>query len=302
MLRKQQEISFSIICILSWASDFPMATNLNDLHVKNMMSNWAAFLLKSHTLRQNVLKVQFLDKLDFKVIRLSLRGGCSPFPVVPVPPRSFFEGLYGPPWKNAILDRPEDGLYENLRAGMPVDAPPHEAMSPSMPRPERSSEKFISSVRLPSSITNRSLEELNYQDRAKIEILNSAKRLQRQGLMHQRIRRKKQDKILWRLKTALLAPASVIKHCLVSLLRCAGLLPTKWRRLKYIRDVTIDPPPPPAHDLPVSGPLGLLLLEHNGGGETVARYRRRHWEHLWAQRTGWLRPCFGIGVAADALL
>lgn len=259
---KQKEIFVYVVCILSWLSVPPITTSVHDFYLKNKVATFATI----PCMESPILQARHRERPHLNETRLSLRGGCGPFPAVPVPPRSFFEGLYGPLWKNAVLDRPEDGLYENLRAGMPVDGPPHEALATSATRLDRSSERFLRSVRLPSSITNRSLDELNYQDRAKIEILRSAKLLQQQGLIRQHIRRTKQDKVIWRLKAALLAPARIIKHCLASLLRCAGLLPTNRRRLKYIRDLIIDPPPPPAHDLPVSGPLGLLLLERNGEG------------------------------------
>ena len=235
--------------------------------------------------------------------RLSLRGGCSLVPTAPLPPRSFFEGLYGPLWKDATLEKPEDELYKILRAGVPADGPPYEALNHHTDTLDRSSQRFIRGVYLPPSITERSLDELNYQDRAKIEVLRSAKllQIQQQGLVRQRRRRQKQDNVLWRVKTALLTPASLLKHCVAAILRCAGLLPPPpQRRLKYIIDVLVDPPPPPAHDLPVSGPLGLLLLEKNGGKETVARYRRGRWGNIWAGMTGWLRPCFGMNVLVGA--
>ena len=64
----------------------------------------------------------------------------------------------------------------------------------------------------------RPADEPNSKDRAKIDVLRSAKRLQRQSLQQERLRRAKQDRVLLRLQAALLAPSRLLQDCAAALI------------------------------------------------------------------------------------
>ena len=185
---------------------------------------------------------------------------------------------------------------------MAAEEPPIEIINPKKERFDRSSQAFIQSVTLPRSITESATDDLNYQDRAKLEVLRSAQRLQQRG------RWAEQHRPLAHLRSALTAPLSLLRLSLTALLRQAGLdciLPAPPRR-SWPPPAALSPLPPfppPAHGLPVSGPLGLLLLDDHGGAEAVARYRRRPRERLAALAARvrrWLGDCLGFPPPAAA--